>query len=77
MRFLLGIRVQITLVTFSFHMALTFHEKRPMGSPRKNSGGTTVFKSFLNPSLVANLQQTDKAKFLAIEKVDSLISLNY
>ena len=47
-----------------------------MGSPRKNSGGTTGLKSFLNLSLVANLQQhTDKTKFLAIEKVDSLISL--
>lgn len=47
-----------------------------MGSPRKNSGGTTVLKSFLNLSLVANLQQhTDKTKFLAIGKVDSLISL--
>lgn len=71
-----GICVQITLVPFSFHTALTFQEKRPMGSPRKNSGGTTVLKSFLNLSLVANLQQhTDKPKFLAIGKVDSLISL--
>ena len=45
-----------------------------MGSPTKNSGGTMVLKSFLNLSLVANLQHTDKTKFLAIEKVDCLIS---
>ena len=33
-----------------------------------------VLKSFLNLSLVVNLQHTDKTKFLAIEKVDCLIS---
>ena len=46
-----------------------------MGSPRKNSVGTTVLKSILNLSMVANLQHTDKTNFLAIEKVDPLISL--
>ena len=35
-----------------------------MGSPRKNSGGTTVLKSILNLSMVANLQHTDKTNFL-------------